>query len=93
MFHDGVYFTALDQHKGRTYYAVNYDQKINCNIISVVTERPENELGDLLRGVRNFIRVAENTPASKRKRRRQDESAPVRSFLIKISQPPFYLTY
>ena len=55
LFHDGVYFTALDQHKGRTYYAVNYDQEINCNIISVVTEKPENELGDLLRGVRNFI--------------------------------------
>ena len=56
LFHDGTYFTALNRTEGHSYYSIDFDEEKNCNIISVVTgEKPENELGDLIRRVRNFI--------------------------------------
>ena len=50
LFHDGTYFTALNRTEGHSYYSIDFDEEKNCNIISVVTgEKPENELGDLIR--------------------------------------------
>lgn len=56
LFHDGTYFTALNRKEGCIYYSIDFDPNKNCNIISIVTgEKPANELGDLIRRVKNFI--------------------------------------